>query len=266
MSSAAATVAKRRADLRPSRAVLAWARDYGILAALIGLSLVFAFTVPAFSTSANVRNLLQESGEPGLIACGMTVVMIAGEFDLSVGAIFGFAGVIGAIIANLIGPAGGVGAGVLAGAGLGLINGTIVVRGRIQSFLVTLATQFVFVGVAIDITHGLDQWQLRNPAAFGQLADSTLAGVQYKAWFGLAGFVLIWLMLRYTRVGRQVYAVGGNPDAARVAGVRTGLVRIAVFMLSGALAAFAGLLAVSDTGAPRPTAASGWSSPRSPRS
>lgn len=248
MSATATSVAAGGLSRANGRQILTWARDYGILIALIVLCVVFALAVPAFATSANLHNLLQESGEPGLIACGVTVVMIAGEFDLSIGATFGFAGVIGAIVANVFGVAGGIAAGVLAGAVLGLVNGIIVVRGRVQSFMVTLATQFVFVGVAIYITHGLDQWQLRNPTAFGQLADETLVGVQYKAWFELAAFALVWFVLRYTRFGRQVYAIGGNAEAARVAGVRVGLMRGAIFVLSGAMAAFAGLLAVSDTG------------------
>jgi ribose transport system permease protein len=249
MSAVAATAPRSQAKSSDfGRVVLAWTRNYGTSFALVVLCVVFSITTPAFLTAANIRNLLQESGEPALIACGMTVVIIAGEFDLSVGAIFGFAGVVGAVVGNAAGVAAGVLTACLVGCGLGAINGVIVVRGRVQSFMATLATQFVFVGVAVYITRGLDNWQLHDPVAFGHLADATLGSVQNKAWIGLAGFLVIGALLRFTRFGRQVYAVGGNREAARVAGVRTGAVRVAVFVLSGGLAALAGILAVSDTG------------------
>jgi ribose transport system permease protein len=248
MTALAAAASRRRPRADFGRAAVAWTRNYGTSSALVVLCVVFSVTTPAFLTTANIRNLLQESGVPALIACGMTVVIITGEFDLSVGAIFGFAGVVGAVAGNAAGFPIGVLAACLVGCGLGAINGVIVVRGRVQSFMATLATQFVFVGAAVFMTRGLDNWQLHDPVVFARLADSTLGSIQNKAWFGLAAFVVIGSVLRWTRFGRQVYAVGGNRDAARVAGVRTGAVRVAVFVISGGLAALAGILAVSDTG------------------
>jgi ribose transport system permease protein len=234
------------ADVR--RALMVRSRDYGIVVALIVLCVVFAFATDAFLTVQNLRNLAQQSAEPGLLACGMTLVIIAGEFDLSVGAIFGFAGVVAAIVADAIGLLPAVLAGLAVGAGLGLVNGLIVSRGRIESFLVTLSTQFVFVGLAIYITKGSNNRPVTDIAGFGQLAHGTIATAQYTAWIGLLGFVACWLLLRCTGFGKQVHAIGGNLASARIAGVRIHVVRVSVFVMSGVLAAMAGVLAASDTG------------------
>lgn len=230
------------------KALLAWARDYGIVVALIALCAVFAVTTDAFLTQRNLINLAEQSAEPALLACGMTVVIIAGEFDLSVGAILGFAAVVAAFVANEVGPLLAVPAAIAAGAGLGAINGTIVSRLRVQSFLGTLATQFVIVGVAIYLTAGTDSYRVNDFLGFSKFSDDKLLGIQYKAWIALGAFVLVWAILRRTSYGKKVYAVGGNPAAARIAGVRVRLITASVFVVSGALAALAGTIAASDTG------------------
>jgi ribose transport system permease protein len=229
------------------RRVLRLARDYGVLVVLAVLVVVFTVTTDAFLTTDNLRNLAQQTGEPALLACGLTVVIIAGEFDLSVGAIFGFAGVVAAVVDNAAGLLPAVAAAIAVGAGLGLLNGVLVARAGIQSFLATLATQFVFTGVAVWLTAGEDNWRVDDVQGFGRLADTTLLGVQLKAWFGLAAIGAVALLLRRSRYGRHVFAVGGNRSAARVAGVRVHWVLVGAFVLSGLLAAVAGTLAASDT-------------------
>src|SRR5437870_4832220 len=139
MSAVAAAPPRTANPLRSSRGAFALARDYGVWIVLAGLVVAFSVTTDAFLSTNNLRNLAQQSGEPALLACGMTVVIIAGEFDLSVGAIFGFAGVVAAVVDNSAGLALAVLAALATGAGLGLVNGLIVSRGGIQSFLATLA-------------------------------------------------------------------------------------------------------------------------------
>jgi ribose transport system permease protein len=247
MSTALASFTRRSDPAALRRTLLHAARDYGILVVLAVLVVVFSATTDAFLTTTNLRNLAEQSAEPGLLACGMTVVIIAGEFDLSVGAIFGFAGVVAAVVDNAAGLVPALAAALAVGAALGLINGLIVSRGGIQSFLVTLATQFVFVGVAVWLTGGEDNWRVNDFAGFAWLADDTIATVQYKAWIALLAFAATGLLLRRTRFGRQVFAVGGNLAAARIAGVRVHVVRVGVFVVAGTLAALAGTLAASDT-------------------
>jgi ribose transport system permease protein len=247
MSAIAAAPRPAPSGSASSRGAFAIAREYGVWLVLATLVVAFSVTTDAFLTTNNLRNLAQQSGEPALLACGMTVVIIAGEFDLSVGAIFGFAGVVAAVVDNAVGLPLAVLAALATGAWLGLVNGLIVSRAGIQSFLATLATQFVFVGVAIWLTGGEDNWRVDDFEGFGRLADTTLAGVQMKAWLGLVAFVAVGAMLRRTPFGRQVFAVGGNLSAARIAGVRLHVVRVGAFVLSGVLAALAGTLAASDT-------------------
>jgi ribose transport system permease protein len=222
-------------------------RDQGIFLVLALLVVGFSLSTDAFLTTGNLRNLLEQCGEPALLACGMTVVIIAGEFDLSVGAIFGFAGVVAAVVDNAAGTLPAVAAGLAAGAGLGLVNGLVVARAGLQSFLATLATQFVFVGAAIYLTGGEDNWRVDDFAGFGSFADATFLGLQHKAWIGLLAILVTGLLMARTRAGRQVYAVGGNAAAARVAGVPIGVMRLGVFVYSGLLAGLAGTLAASDT-------------------
>ncbi|MGH2939794.1 MAG: ABC transporter permease [Solirubrobacterales bacterium] len=243
-----AVAAPRSWQAGSGRAVLSFARDYGIVVALVALAAFFAIATDTFLTQRNLTNLAEQSAEPALLACGMTVVIIAGEFDLSVGAILGFAAVVAAFVANEAAPLAAVVAAVAAGAGLGVINGTIVSRLRVQSFLATLATQFVIVGAAIYLTAGTDSYRVNDFLGFSQFADNKLLGIQYKAWIALGAFFLVWGLLRGTRFGKQVYAVGGNAAAARISGVRIPLITTSVFVVSGALAAVAGAIAASDTG------------------
>lgn len=244
--SALEAVAHRAADVSLHRAVAAL-RDYGIVLVLIVLCVVFGAATGSFLTTANLQNLAEQSARLGIVACGATAVIVAGEFDLSVGGTYGFAGVIAAIVANRAGIPLAVGAALLSGAAIGAVNGLIVARVGIQSFLATLATGFVIVGAGIIITGGSALWRVNNYDGFAQLSQSPLAGVASKAWVMLAAFVAVALLLRLTPFGRQLYALGGNATAARIAGVRIHTVRVAVFALSGLLAALAGVLAVSET-------------------
>lgn len=230
------------------RALIAWARDYGIVVILLVLCAFFAIAADSFLTERNLINLAEQSAEPALLACGMTVVILAGEFDLSVGAILGFAAVAAAFAANQAGPAAAVLLAILAGAGLGAINGAIVSRLRIQSFLATLATQFVFLGAAFYLTDSATSFRVDDFLGFSGFANSELLGIRSKAWIALLGFVVVWALLRLTRWGKQVYAVGGNPAAARISGVRVRLITASVFVLAGAMAGLAGAIYVADAG------------------
>lgn len=225
-----------------------WLTNNGVLLALIVMCVVFATATSSFLSTVNLENLAQQSAVPGLLACGMTVVIIVGEFDLSVGAILGFAGVSAAAVANSSGLLLATVVAVAVGAGFGLLNGSLVARLGIQSFLATLAMQFIIVGAAIYLTAGTDTYRVTNSLGVSGLADGTLLGVEYKAWIALGGFVLVWLLLSKTRLGREIFAVGGNAEAARLCGVEIRKVITFAFIVSGLLAGLAGVLTVSDTG------------------
>lgn len=230
------------------RALLGWTRDYGIVAGLVVLVAIFATTTDTFLTQRNLTNLVEQSAEPALLALGMTVVIIAGEFDLSVGAILGFAAVIAASVVNQAGAVLAVAAALAAGAGLGALNGAIITRLRIPSFLATLSSSFVIVGAAIYLTGSTDNYRVDDFLSFSKFADGELLGIEYKAWIALAAFVVVWAILRGTSFGRQIFAVGGNLEAARIAGVRVRLVVTGAFVVCAVLAALAGAVSAADTG------------------
>jgi ribose transport system permease protein len=191
---------------------------------------------------------VQGAALPALIACGVTVGILAGQFDLSVGSIYGFAGVTAAIVDNEAGIAAAIAAGLLTGIALGAVNGLLVARMGIQSFLATLATGFIILGLGLIATDLQGSWTVASYDTFSPLAQGTLGSLQYRCWIVLAIFAVLAAVLARTRPGRQVYAVGGSLLASRVAGVRTQLVIFSIFLVTGGCAGLAGVIGAADTG------------------
>jgi ribose/xylose/arabinose/galactoside ABC-type transport system permease subunit len=223
-------------------------REHGAVLVLGVLCVAFGLTADGFLSGDNLRVVLQNAALPALLACGVTVGILAGQFDLSVGGIFGFAGVIAALVANEAGIAAAIAAAVLTGAALGAVNGLLTARVGIQSFLVTLATGFIILGLGLVITDGSGAWTVTDYDSFAHLAQGSLGPLQYRCWIVLALFIATAAVLTRTRVGREVYAVGGSLGAARIAGVRTRLVLFTTFIVSGAFAGLAGVVGAADTG------------------
>jgi ribose transport system permease protein len=231
-----------------ARSVAGRLREHGAAIALLVLCVVFALSTETFTSPDNLQALLESAAVPALIACGVTVGILAGQFDLSVGGIFGFAGIVGAIVGNETNAVAAVAAAILTGLALGAVNGLLVARVGIQSFLVTLATGFVILGLGLVVTEGSSSWAIDNYDSLAPIAQQTVIGLQVRCWVVLAIFIAIAAVLTRTRAGRTVYAVGGNANAARIAGVRTRLVVFATFLVSGACAGLAGIIAAADTG------------------
>jgi ribose transport system permease protein len=222
---------------------LATIRDYAIIFTFAALFITLSFASPVFLTSTNLLNILDQSSALGIIACGGTIVFIAGGFDLSVGAVFAMAGVVAAELEPHVGPVTAILLGLLVGLALGLLNGLVVTVGRINAFMATIGTGFVIRGFAIVITGGL-LIAVFNPA-YQTLGRSQVIGVRYSIWAWALFAILLTLLLRYTVFGRAVFASGGNPEAARLSGVRVNLVRTIAFAISGFSAALGGLIVSS---------------------
>ena len=220
-------------------------RDLGILLAFLGLFVALSVATDRFLTQRNLLNILDQSAPLGIIACAVTICIIAGIFDLSTGAIFAVSAVVATKVANSADPYLGLVAGVLAGLGLGILNGILVHHTRINSFIGTLATSIVYRGIAILVTGGMIVTV--TDEAFSGPGTSELLDAKYSVWIFAAFFALTAFLLARTTFGRYVYAVGGNPEAARLSGIRVGLVRGACFALSGFAAGLAGVLAASRT-------------------
>ena len=198
-----------------------------------------------FFTSRNLANILDQWAALGLLAVGETICIIAGVFDLSVGAIVSVSGVVACKVALSTSPAMGLAAGALTGLGLGIANGIVIHLTRINSFIGTLATSIVFAGVAILVTGGNIVTVIDE--TFGVVGQQKALGVKYTGWTLIGFTILAALLLSRSIFGRYVYAVGGNAEAARLSGIRVDLIRGACFALSGLAAGIAGMLLASRT-------------------
>jgi len=230
------------------RDIPALARDYGIIVAFVALFVILAITTPNFLTSQNLQNVLDQNAYMGIAACGATLVIIAGGFDLSVGAIFALAGAVAAWVAINVDPVVGLLAGAAVGPVLGVLNGLLVSGVGIHSFLATLASSLAFSGLAVAVTGGF-LIDVSSDESFVWLGRGELIpGVRNSILMFALVAVALGLLLSRTLYGRYVYAVGGNVEAARLSGVRTGLITAMTFVICGLTASLAGVLEAAKAG------------------
>lgn len=227
----------------PRRPAAELIRDYGVVLTVVALFAFLALSSDAFLTRDNLLNIVDQSAPMGIIAVAMTLVIIAGGFDLSAGAVFAIAGVIAALVANAAGAWLGFGAAVAAGAGLGLFNGLLITGLQINSFVATLASSLMIRGVAVVITGGT--LVTVGQDTFTTLGRAEVAGIKYDILIFLAVVLAGTFVLDWTKLGRYIYAVGGNPEAARLSGVRVAHVQALTFVISGAAAGLAGAISAS---------------------
>jgi ribose transport system permease protein len=218
-------------------------RDYGIVVAFVALFTTFSVTASTFLERQNMANILDQYAAIGLVTIGETLCIIAGVFDLSAAAIVSVSGVVSAKAANATNPGFGLFLGVMAGVGLGIANGLIIFLTRINSFIGTLATSIVYGGLAIIITGG-NIVTVTDPD-FGLIGQREAFGIKYTGWTFIGFAVIAAFVLARTTFGRYVYAVGGNAEAARLSGIRVGLIRGGCFAISGLAAGLAGILLTS---------------------
>ncbi|ADB50515.1 ABC transporter permease [Conexibacter woesei] len=219
-------------------------REYGVLAVFAALFVALSLSSDAFLTTTNLLNIVDQWAAIGIIALAATLVLISGGFDLSVAAVFSVTGVIAAKLATSMGVAPALALGVLSGLGFGLLNGLAVVGWKVNSIIATLATGIVIGGIATNLTGG----NLITVAdtGFTALGQNELLGITLPTWFFAITAVLLGFLLHKTVYGRYVYAVGGNIEAARLSGVRTGRITIAAYGISGLAAGFAGVMVASQ--------------------
>jgi ribose transport system permease protein len=232
-------------------------RDAGTLLGLILISVVFALQSDTFLTTPNLLNILQQSAINACIALGMTLVIISGGIDLSVGPVAALSAVLGA--AMLVGgvPVPLAIAGALAtGMACGFLNGALITFGGLQPFIVTLGGLSLYRALALIFTGGTPIFGL--PDTFRALTNGTLAGIPNPVIvIGLLAIVA-WVILNKTPLGEYFMAVGGNPEAARIAGVPVTLTKLSAYMISGFMAAVAAMILIGRLGAAEPTLGTLW--------
>ena len=243
--SAAAIAAPRVRSPRRIRAE--HVRDYGIVAFFIALFVYFSVASSVFLTSQNLLNLVFQNATIGIAACAVTLTIIAGNFDLSLGSIFVLSEVLAAYAAVHYGVAWAFPVAIVAGMMMGLINGLLVTKVGVNAFLATLATALSFGGIAVGVTHG---GLLITPAskAFTFLGQHKAGGIQYPVIIFAVVAVVLQLVLAYTVFGRHLYGVGDNRNAARLSGLKVDRIVIITFVITGAACGLSGLIDASTTG------------------
>lgn len=230
-------------------------KKMGPLLGLVVLSAVLSTATPNFLTSNNLFSVLRQVTYSGLLAFGMTFVILIGGIDLSVGAILALVGIITAsLIQTGMDPILASCIGILLGAACGAVNGLLVSVGRIAPFIATLATMILFRGIAQEysqskpITINVDGFF--NDIGSGYLFNTVPTPVVLM----LAVYFILWFVLKKTRFGRHVYALGGSEDVARISGLKVKSLKLWVYTLSGILSAVAALVVTSRLSSASPNA------------
>jgi ribose transport system permease protein len=227
--------------------------------------LLFIFVVSllsdSFLTGSNIFNVLRQTSVNAIIAAGMTFVILTGGIDLSVGSIFAFSGAVGAyLLASgqhvLLAVLGALAIGLC----IGMVNGFVIVRWNLQPFIVTLATMVIFRGATLVLTDGrpISTGSSDSAALFAKIGSGSIMGIPNPIWLMVLVFVAAYFILKQTRIGRYVYATGGNQEATKLSGVSISKVKIFAYGVSGLLAALAGIIITARLSSAQPTAGAGY--------
>ncbi|MFJ8927262.1 ABC transporter permease [Streptomyces sp. NPDC102340] len=232
------------------------ARELALVPALLLLLVLGAVLNDSFLTEQNIISILGSSAALAMVVLAESLVLISGKFDLSLESVVGIAPAFGALLVLPVAQSGfgtefpvavSLLAVLVAGACIGAFNGVLVVKLKLNAFIVTLAMLIVLRGLLVGATKGKTLFGM--PDAFFALATSTFLRVPMSVWFAAIAFGVAGLVLKYHRVGRALYAIGGNAEAARAAGIRVERVMLGVFVVAGVLASVGGIMQTGYVGA-----------------
>ncbi|PYC84375.1 sugar ABC transporter permease [Streptomyces tateyamensis] len=233
-------------------------QNISLIAALVVVLVLFGSLNDNYLSWNNVQVIAEAVTITGLLAVVQTVVIICGGLDISVGSQAGLASVVSAMAFTsagknpLVGMAAAIGVGVV----VGVLNGVIIVYGRVNATIATLAGLAAYKGVAQLISNGAAQGYVLNDSIFIFLSRGKIAGLPVMVWILIAVALAVHVMLKYTDIGRNIYAIGGNDTAARLAGISINKYLISVYGLIGVVAAVAGILLTARTGSGQPVSGS----------
>ena len=233
-------------------------KKYNIFMVLAVLFVVSTWLNPNFLTAANMTNVARQLAVPTILAFGATVLIIGGMLDLSAGSVLALSGVMAAqvfvdtqslFLAMLVG--------ILVGMLCNLLNAVMVATFKTPPFIATLAMMTMARGAALLYTDGQNVLQLGRFSVFGQGNDPFL-NIPYPIWFLVLIFILTWYVLRHTKLGRSIYAIGGNEDAARASGINVVKSKYLAYLINGAFVGLAGVLFMSRINVGQPNGAIGY--------
>jgi len=248
-------VQKSARQARVSRGLRSIFRNHAPLAVLLILCLVTGVLSNRFLTQTNITNVLLQASVMAVVAMGMTFVIISGGFDLSVGSIVAMSGCAAAAVMLQFGVIAGVAAGVAVGFGVGVVNGVMVSRFRLNPFIATLATMVVGRGLVLLMTDARSiSGENGLPEAFIAYGLARFLDIPLITWTPILLFIVLWWLLHRTAYGKRLFAVGGNSEAAFLAGIAVDRVRASAYVWSGTLAGVAGVMLASRLQSGQPTA------------
>ena len=234
-------------------------RDFVVLVAAVLIAVFFSALTPVFLTSYNLFNILRQTAELGIIAMAMTILIVGGEFDLSVGAIYAVTGVVAGVLASRVGVDIwlAAAAGILSALALGALNAVLIASTRINSFIATLATMMVYRGIAMVLSQG-QPISFRLDFFMDLFGRAELFGVLPVpvVWFAAWG-VFAYVLLHRTTFGVRVFATGDNREAAELAGIKTARVKSIAFLITALASGLAALISLSFLKTVTPTQGTG---------
>lgn len=239
--------------------IIQYLQDYGSFIALIFLVIVIGAISPDFRTVNNFLSLLRQSAINGLIAFGMTCVILTGGIDLSVGSVLALTSIICAhtIKIGLPAPLSMLIA-LIFGIILGTVSGLMVTKSRLQPFIATLITMTGYRGLTMILSGGKPISRLGNNLLLNQIGKGSFLGIPIPVWILIIFFTIFLFVLKKTVLGRQIYATGSNAKAAELAGININNIKLIVYVVSGFMASLSGLILVSRLGSAQPTLGSGY--------
>lgn len=226
---------------------------------LILLIIVVSILNPSFLDLSNLLNLLRQISINGLIAFGMTFIILTGGIDLSVGSILALSSAfIALMITSGVDPIIALIIGVLIGFVLGAVNGLLVTKGNMAPFIATLATMTIFRGLTLVITDGNPITNLGDSYLFQLFGKGYFIGIPVPAVTMIIVFVILLIILQKTTFGRHTYAIGGNEVAAKISGIKVNKIKILIYGISGLMSALAGGILTSRLNSAQPTAGTSY--------
>ncbi len=238
-----------------------WLLEQKSLIALLVLIAVVSSMSPNFFTLNNLFNILQQTSVNAIMAVGMTLVILTSGIDLSVGSLLALTGAVAASIVGFeVNALVAVAAALALGAAVGACTGVIVAKGKVQAFIATLVMMLLLRGVTMVYTNGspINTGFTDVADTFGWFGIGRPLGVPTPIWIMAIVFIAAWYMLHHTRLGRYIYALGGNEAATRLSGISVDKVKSIVYSLCGLLAALAGVIEVARLSSAQPTAGTGY--------
>lgn len=245
--------------------VKSFLNKYTLEIILLIIFITLTIMSPGFLTPGNLLNILRNISLQGVIAFGMTMVIIAGEIDLSIGSTVGLTGVIIALTTGLLAKSGipmeygvlaGIALSVIVSVIIGLFNGWLLTYFKMPSFIITLGMMAVLFGAAAVLSKGFPVTTL--PEWYNKIGAGQIFSIPIPAIILLIIFAIVYIIMNHTKFGRSVYAVGGNPEAARLSGINVKRVKLIVMVYVQVLAALGGIIVSSQVMAGSQTFGRGW--------